>query len=81
MSGVFWWVLLTEKVTSPFFVSDVLCNQIDSVALASPFQFDGNSYFRRRNAKLITFFHRTNYDKFEQLKNAILNFNYYCDLF
>jgi hypothetical protein len=36
----------------------------------------------RRNARLITFFHRTNYGKFEPLNNAIMNFNYNnCDLF
>jgi hypothetical protein len=39
-------------------------------------RFDGNSYSRRRIARFITFFHRTNYGKFE-----LLNFNYYCDLF
>jgi hypothetical protein len=60
-------------MTSAVFVRDVLCDRIDSVALL---RFDGNSYSRRRNTGLITFFHRTNYGKFE-----LLNFNYYCDFF
>jgi hypothetical protein len=49
--------------------------------MMSCLRFNGNSYLRRRNARLIKFFHRTNYDKFEPLNNAILNFNHCCDLF
>jgi hypothetical protein len=54
-----------RKVTGALFVRDVLCDRIDSVVLASLLRFKGNSYSRRRNARLITFFHRTNYGKFE----------------
>jgi hypothetical protein len=32
---------------------------------------------RRRNAGLLTFFHRTNYGRFEPVNNVIINFNKY----
>jgi hypothetical protein len=70
-----------RTVASAIFIRDLLCDRIDSVNLSILLKFESNPYARRRNAKLVPFFHRTNYGKFEPLNNAILNFNRYCDLF
>jgi Reverse transcriptase (RNA-dependent DNA polymerase) len=70
-----------RTVASALLIRDLLCNRIDSEHLSGLLRFEDNPYARRRNAKLIPFFHRTNYGKFEPLNNAILNFNRYCDLF
>jgi hypothetical protein len=70
-----------KKVKSVLFVRYVLCDRIESLALASLFRYDGNTYSRRRNVRLITFFHRTDYGKFKPLNNVKLNFHYHCVLF
>jgi hypothetical protein len=44
-------------------------------------RFEEIPYSRRRNAGLLTFFHRTNYGRFEPVNNAIINFNKYCHWF
>jgi hypothetical protein len=44
-------------------------------------RFEEIPYSRRRNAGLLTFFHRTNYGRFEPVNNAIINFNRYCHWF
>lgn len=62
-------------------IRDLLCGRIDSPHLTSKLRFEQRPYARRRHAKLVPFFHRTNYGKFEPLNNAIINFNRYCDLF
>jgi hypothetical protein len=58
-----------------------LCGRIDSPSLTGLLRFEDNPYARRRYARLVQYFHRTNYGKFEPLNNAIMNFNQYCDLF
>jgi hypothetical protein len=42
---------------------------------------DDVPYFKRRNAKLLTFFHETNYGRFKPVNNAIINFNKNCHWF
>jgi hypothetical protein len=58
---------------------DARCLLVDLESLADRRKVtrEDNSYSRKRNARLITFFHRTNYGKFQPLNNAIMNFNYY----
>jgi hypothetical protein len=68
-------------VASALLIRDLLCGRIDSPHLTSKLRFEQNPYARRRHAKLVPFYHRTNYGKFEPLNNAIINFNRYCDLF
>jgi hypothetical protein len=47
--------------------------------LALMLQFEEVPYSRRRNAGLMTFFHRTNCGRFEPVNNAIIKFNkYFC---
>jgi Reverse transcriptase (RNA-dependent DNA polymerase) len=70
-----------RKVAAALFVRDILCDKIDSTYLASLLCFEDNPYSRRRHAKLMSFFHRTNYGKHEPLNNAIGHFNHYCNLF
>ena len=74
---------LEDRRTVPgaLLIRDLLCDKTDSQHLSSKLRFENNPYARRRNAKIVPFFHRTNYGKFEPLNNAILNFNRYCDLF
>jgi hypothetical protein len=68
-------------MSSAIFARDILCERIDSVGLAPLLRFENVPYARRRNAKLVQFFHRRNYGKFEPVNNAIINFNKYCDWF
>jgi hypothetical protein len=70
-----------RMLASAMFVRDLLCGRIDSAHLASMLRFEVNPYSRRRNVKLVPFFHRRAYGKYEPVNNAILNFNWYCDLF
>jgi Reverse transcriptase (RNA-dependent DNA polymerase) len=70
-----------RTVSSALLIRDLLCGRIDSPSLTGLLRFEDNPYARRRNARLVQFFHRTNYGKFEPLNNAIMNFNQYCDLF
>jgi hypothetical protein len=51
------------------------------VRLTALLRFENGPYARRRNLKLETFLHRTNYGRFEPLNNAIISFNKYCDWF
>jgi hypothetical protein len=52
-----------------------LCNRIGSTHLSGLLRFADNPYARKRNARLMPFFHRTNYGKFEPLNSTLLNFN------
>ena len=70
-----------RRIASALLIRDLLCGRIDSPHLTSKLRFEQRPYARRRHAKLVPFFHRTNYGKFEPLNNAIMNFNHYCDLF
>jgi hypothetical protein len=70
-----------RRVSSALLVRDLLCGRVDSPLLASKLRFEQRPYASRRHAKLVPFFHRTNYGKFEPLNNAIMNFNHYCDCF
>jgi hypothetical protein len=72
-----------RTVTSARLISDLLCDKTDSLQLRSKLRLESNLYARRRNAKLLPYFHRTNnnYGRFELLNNAIMNFNRFCDLF
>jgi hypothetical protein len=54
---------------------------MESTYLADLLRFESNPYPRRRNARLIDFYHRTNYGQNEPVNNAILIFNEYCGLF
>jgi hypothetical protein len=63
------------------FIRDLLCNRIDSAHLSGLLLFESNLYARRRNARLMSFIHRTNYERFEPLNSAVMNFHKYCDLF
>jgi hypothetical protein len=65
-------------VTSALLIRDLLCDKTDSLHLRSKLRFESNPYARRRYAKLVPYFHRTNYGRFEPLNNAIMNFNRYC---
>jgi hypothetical protein len=61
-------------VASALFARELLVGRVDSVDLALLLRFECN-------AGLLTFFHRTNYDRFEPVNNAIINFNKYCHWF
>jgi hypothetical protein len=63
------------------FARDILVGRVDCPDLALMLKFEEVPYSRRRNAGLMTFFHRTNYDRFEPVNNAIINFNKYCHWF
>jgi hypothetical protein len=72
-------VLFDMKINaSALFARDILVGRVDCADLALMLRFDEVPYSRRRNAGLLTFFHRTNYGKFEPVNNAIINFNKYC---
>jgi hypothetical protein len=68
-------------VTSALFVRDILVGRVDCADLALMLRFEEVPYSRRRNAGLLTFFHRTNYDRFEPVYNAIINLTKYCHWF
>jgi hypothetical protein len=70
-----------RTVASAVLIRDLLCDRIAAEHVSNLLRSENNPYTRRRNAKIVPFFHRTNYGKFEPLKNAIMNFNRYCDLF
>jgi hypothetical protein len=67
-----------RKVASALLIRSLLC---DNKHLRSKLRFESNPYARRRNVKLLPYFHRTNYGRFEPLNNAIMNFIRYFDLF
>jgi hypothetical protein len=68
-------------VASALFARDILVGRVDCLDLALMLRFEEVSYSRRRNAGLMTFFHRSNYGRFEPVKNAIINFKKYCHWF
>jgi hypothetical protein len=68
-----------RKITAALFVRDILCWWIESAYLADLLRFESNP--RRRNARLMNFYHRKNYGQNEPESKAILIFNKYCDLF
>jgi hypothetical protein len=70
-----------RKITAALFVRDILCRRIESVYLADLLRFESNPYPRRRNARLVDFYHRTNYGQNEPVNKAILIFNEYCSMF
>jgi hypothetical protein len=51
-----------EKIAAALFVRDILCRRIESSYLSDLLRFESNLYPRRRNARLMDFYHRTNYD-------------------
>jgi hypothetical protein len=63
-------------VASALFARDIVVGRVDCEGLAIMLRFQEVSYSRRRNAELLTFFHRTNYVRFETVNNAIINFKY-----
>jgi hypothetical protein len=65
-------------VASAIFGRDIL---VDFPDVALMLRFEEVPYSRRRNAGLMTFFHSTNYGRFEPVNNAIINFNKYCHWF
>jgi hypothetical protein len=68
-------------VASALFARDILVGRVDCLDLALMLRFEEVPYSRRRNAGLMTFYHRTNYGRFEPVNNAIVNFNKYCHWF
>jgi hypothetical protein len=70
-----------RKIAAALFVRDILCGRIELVYLADFMRFESIPYPRRRNARLMDFYHRTNYGQNEQVNKAILIFNAFCDLF
>jgi hypothetical protein len=68
-------------VASALFARDILVGRVDCADLALMLRFEEVPYSRRRNAGLLTFFHQTNYGRFEPVKNAIIHFNKYCHWF
>jgi hypothetical protein len=67
-----------RKVCAALFIRDLLCERIESAYLLALLPFEDTPYSRRRNAKLMVFFHRYDYGKFEPLNKAIMIFNGYC---
>jgi hypothetical protein len=70
-----------RKIATALFVRDILCRRIESAYLAGLLRFESNPYPRRRNARLIDFYHRTNYVQNKPVNIEILIFNEYCCLF
>jgi hypothetical protein len=70
-----------RKIAAALFVRDILCRRIESAYLADLLRFESNPYPRRRNARLMDSYHRTNYGQNEPVNKAILIFNEYCSLF
>jgi hypothetical protein len=64
-------------VASALFARDIMVGRVDCADIALMLRFEEVPYSRRRNAGLLTFFHRTNYGRFKPVKSAIINFNKY----
>jgi hypothetical protein len=73
--------VLKEYSDVKLFIRDLLCERIESAYLLALLSFEDTPYSRRRNAKLMVFFHRYDYGKFEPLNKAIMIFNEYCGEF
>jgi hypothetical protein len=65
-----------RKIAAALFVRDILCRRIKSGYLADLLRFESSPYPRRRNARLMDFYHRTNYDQNDPVNKAILICNY-----
>jgi hypothetical protein len=61
----------SRKIAAALFVRDILCRRIESAYLADLLRFVSNPYPRRRNARLMDFYHRTNYGQNEPINKAI----------
>jgi hypothetical protein len=70
-----------RKIAAALFVRVILCRRIEYAYLTDLLRFDSNPYPRRRNARLMDFYHRTNYGQNQPVNKSILIFNEYCDLF
>jgi hypothetical protein len=68
-------------VANAFFARDILTGKVDCADFALILRFEEVPYCRWRNARLLTFFHRTNYGRFKPVNNALINFNKYCHWF
>jgi hypothetical protein len=55
--------------------------RIESAYLADLLRFESDPYLRGKNARLMDFYHRTNYGQNEPINKEILVFNEYCGLF
>jgi hypothetical protein len=76
--------VLSDKriVASALFARDIMDGRVDCADLALMLRFEEVPYSRRRNAGILTFFHRTNnYGRFKPVNNAMINFNKYCHWF
>jgi hypothetical protein len=73
-----------RKIAAALFVRNILCRRIESAYLADLLHFERYLYprrrntGRRRNARLMDFYHRPNYGQNEQVNKAILIINEYC---
>jgi hypothetical protein len=61
----------SRKIATALFICDILCRRIESAYLADLLRFESNPYPRRRNARLMDFYHRTNYGQNEPVNKAI----------
>jgi hypothetical protein len=59
-----------RKIAAALFVRDIICRRIESGYLADLLRFQSNPYPRRRNARLMDFYHRTNYGQNEPVNKA-----------
>jgi hypothetical protein len=70
-----------RKIAAALFVRDILCRRIESTYLDNLLRFESNPCLRRRNARLMDCYHRTNYGQNEPVNKANLIFNEYCGWF
>jgi hypothetical protein len=68
-------------VASALFTREILASRVDCADLALMLRFEEVLHCRRRNAGLLTFFHRNNCGRFKPVNNAIINSNKYCHWF
>jgi hypothetical protein len=69
------------KIAAALFVRKMLCRRIESTYFTDLLRFESNPYPKRRNARLMDFYHRTNYGQNDPVNKEILIFNEYCELF
>jgi hypothetical protein len=70
-----------RTVASALFARDIICGRIDCACLSELFRFENIPYPRRRNTRIVPFFHRRNYGRYEPVNQAIINLNKYCSWF
>jgi hypothetical protein len=63
-----------RKIADALFVLDILSRMIESACLADLLRSQSNPYQRRRNARLVDFYHRTNYGQIEPVKKGNFEF-------